>query len=285
MLIKPKVCKKILRLVKMKKFICLLLILCIMSGLCACGGSSTYGVQVIQTLVSQDYSIGFRLGDVTIFYIDAAIKVLNSQGVVGELSAKYFGDSKAIDFESDAEALNKIGMPEPRLLIIGIDIGSFPLSYYDANGVAWGFDIQLAEAVCDLLNWEYTFQEIETVNTYIELSSGNIDCAWGGIALDEKMVKDGKYEQLGPYIHNDIVIASRAGSGIVSRLQLGGKRMAMSTSDEAMAALQTDPKLEKRLGQIIRLTGGSQDCFQYLYDNKCDLVLTDSTALQYFNNR
>ena len=61
--------------------------------------------------------------------------------------------------------------------------------------------------------------------------------------------------------------------------------MAMATTDEAMAALESDPHLSKRLGQIIRLTGGSVDCFQYLYDNKCDVVLTDSTAMIYYNNR
>ena len=50
-----------------------------------------------------------------------------------------------------------------------------------------------------------------------------------------------------------------------------------------MAALETDPKLAKRLGQIIRLAGGTMECFEYLYSGKCDVVLTDSTALYYYN--
>ena len=270
----------------MKKTLSILLILIIMLSLCSCGSKSGgYGVQTVQTLVEQDYSIAFRVGDATIYYVSAAIQVLNAQGKVGELSAKWLGDSKAVTFGSDAGALELTGMPAPRTFLVGIDLGSFPFSYSDANEVYWGFDIELANAVCDLLGWELMLQPIECANTYVELSSGNIDCAWGGIALDPGMVKDGKYEQLGPYIHNDIIIASRAGSGISSRLQLKGKRMAMSTSDEAMEALNTDASLQKRLGQIIRLTGGSVDCFQYLYDNKCDLVLTDSTAMQYYNNR
>lgn len=269
----------------MKKTICMILILAVMVSLCACGSTSGYGVQAVQTLVEQDYSIAFRVGDATIYYVSAAIQVLNAQGKVGELSSKWLGDPKAVSFGSDAGALEITGMPEPRTFLVGIDLGSFPFSYSDANNVYWGFDVELANAVCELLGWELMLQPIECVNTYVELSSGNIDCAWGGIALDPAMVKEGKYEQLGPYIHNDIVIASRAGSGISSRLQLGGKRMAMSTSDEAMAAINSDASLQKRLGQIIRLTGGSVECFQYLYDNKCDLVLTDSTAIMYYNNR
>ena len=99
------------------------------------------------------------------------------------------------------------------------------------------------------------------------------------------MVDEGKYEPLGPYVHNDIIIASRAGSGITSKIQLRGKRMAMSINDESREALETVPGIKNKLGQIIRLTGGSVECFQYLYDNKCDLVLTDSTAALYYKNR
>lgn len=269
----------------MKKLICLALVLCLCFSLCACGSESGYGVKAIQTLVEQEYGIAFRMGDPTVYYVSAAIQVLNAQGKVDELNRKWFGKSETVEFGSDAEALDKIGMPAPRVFNVGIDLGSFPFAYKDTNGVIWGFDVELAQAVCDLLGWELAMQQIEAVNTYVELSSGNIDCAWGGIAIDPKDVDAGRIEELGPYIHNDIVIVSRAGSNIKSRVQMGGKRMAMSTSDEAMEALLTDARLQKKLGQIIRLTGGSVDCFQYLYDNKCDIVLTDSTAMLYFNAR
>ena len=62
-----------------------------------------------------------------------------------------------------------------------------------------------------------------------------------------------------------------------------GTSFAMCSTPEAMAALETDPKLKKRLGQITRLAGGTTECFEYLYAGKCDTVLTDSTALYYFN--
>lgn len=272
------------RCLLMKKWICFLLILCLALPLCGCGSSQGYGVKAVVTLVEQEYGLAFRTGDITIFYVSAAIQVLNAQGKVDELNRKWFGTS-LVTFPRDAEALNKTGMPEPRSFVVGIDLDSFPFAYRDANGAYWGFDIELATAACELLGWELSLQPIEHENTYVELSSGNIDCAWGGIAIDQKMVDEGKYEPLGPYVKNDIIIAARAGSGIGSRLQLRGKRMAMSINDESLAALESVPRIKKSLGQIIRLTGGSVECFQYLYDNKCDLVLTDSTAAIYYKNR
>ena len=260
--------------------ICAVLILCMAFSLCACGGS-TYGVRELEVLVEQEYSLAFRNDDSTYNYVTAAIETLNAEGTVGDLTGKWFGSS-IIDFKKDAKALEKVGMPEPRTFIIGVDINSFPMAYV-VDGNYWGFDVQLAMAVCERLGWTLQIQPIEKENVYVELSSGNIDCAWGGIALDQKEVEAGKYTQYGSYVSNNIVVAGRNGSIVWNKLKLGGRTMAMCSTEESMAALETDPKLAKRLGQIIRLAGGTMECFEYLYSGKCDVVLTDSTALYYYN--
>lgn len=147
-----------------------------------------------------------------------------------------------------------------------------PLAYV-VDGNYWGFDVQLAMAVCERLGWTLQIQPIEKENVYVELSSGNIDCAWGGIALDQKEVEAGKYTQYGPYVSNNIVVAGRNGSIVWNKLKLGGRTMAMCSTEESMAALETDRMLAKRLGQIIRLAGGTLECFEYLYSGKCVLCL------------
>lgn len=264
----------------MKKLICIILAVCVCLGCTGCGGSS-YGVKTVQTLVEQDYSIAFRTDDPTASYVTAAIEVLAAEGKVDELAVKWFGE-RMISFNKRADALDITGVPEPRDFIIGIDINSFPMAYV-ANGEYWGFDVELAMAVCDRLGWNLKMQPIEKENVYIELSSGNIDCAWGGVALNQDELEKGLYVQFGPYVHNDIVIATRNGSMIWNRLMLSGKKLAMCSTPEAMAALATDEKLADRLGQVTRLAGGTTECFEYLYSGKCDTILTDSTALAYFN--
>lgn len=268
------------RQVLMKKLVCILLALCMCVPLCACGGGG-YGVKVVQTLVEQDYSLAFRNDDPTYFYVKAAIETLNAEGRVKELAFKWLGGDE-IDFDANPTALEELGMPEPQIFVIGADINSFPMSYL-SSGTFWGFDIELAYAVCDKLGWELQIQQIEKENVYIELSSGNIDCAWGGVALSEKEIASKKYTQLGPYIHNDIVVATRDSTPIWNKLQLNGKNMTMVSTPEATEALKSDEKLVRRLGQITRLAGGTAECFEYLYSGRCDAVLTDSTALLYFN--
>ena len=264
----------------MKRFICLLLVLCMLPGLCACGGTS-YGVNTVQVLVQQDYSLAFRNNDTVYFYVTAALSVLAAEGKVDELSMKWLGHAD-LNFAKQADALSNLQPPEPQDLRIGVDINSFPMAYL-SNGEYWGFDVELAIAACEKLGWNLMIQSIEKENVYVELSSGNIDVAWGGIALDPAEVEAKTYTQYGPYVHNDIVVAARNGSGVWNKLRLNGRKMAMCSTPEALTALNTDPKLIKRLGQITRLAGGTTECFEYLYSGKCDVVLTDSTALDYFN--
>ncbi len=253
-----------------------------MLSLCACGGrTSGYGVSDVVVLVEQNYSIGFRNDDDIYYYVIAALSVLSANGKVDELSRKWFG-SRAITFYADANALERYGGIEPRTFIIGCDGNSFPMSYI-SNGQMWGFDIELAMAVADLLGWTLQIQQIEKEDVYIELYSGNIDCAWGGIVLNEEELAAEKYTQYGPYIENNIVIASRDSSNIWNTLKLSGRILAMPTTTEAMEALETQPKIANRLKQITRLAGGTIECFEYLYQGKCDVIVTDSTALMYYN--
>ncbi|MBR5095302.1 MAG: transporter substrate-binding domain-containing protein [Oscillospiraceae bacterium] len=264
----------------MKRTLCILLLLAMCLSLAACGGSSRE-VKVVTTLVEQDYSVAFRTGDPTAFYVTAAIEVLNAEGKVDELTAKWFG-ARIVNFGRNAEALSRLDPPQPRTFIIGVDTDSFPMAYI-TEGRYWGFDVELATAVCERLGWDLQIQPIEKENVYIELSSGNIDCAWGGIALDQKQVDEGLLAQYGPYVHNDIVIATRGSTFIENKYMLANKTLAMCSTVEAMDALKTDSGIADRLGQISRLAGGTTECFQYLYQSKCDAILTDTTAIYYFN--
>ena len=267
----------------MKKTIAIVLALCLVLCCTACGGGTSYRVKTVVTLVHQEYSLAFRNGDQTAKYVVAAIETLNAEGRVDELAAKWFGE-RIIDFDKDPEGLQKIQESEtiePRDFIIGVDINSFPMAYV-SNGEYWGFDVELAMSVCERLGWNLKMQPIEKENVYIELSSGNIDCAWGGVALNQADVDLGLFTQYGPYVSNDIVIAAREGT-LINRLLLTGKTVSMCSTTEAMDALNSDARLAKRLGQVTRLAGGTTECFQYLYSGRCDAVLTDTTAVYYFN--
>lgn len=256
-----------------KRLICCVLALCVMLTMCACSGGGKY--KIAKTLGDQEYSIGFRNGDSTYHYIDKALRELSYDGVVDELSYKWFGSDSAVDFPSKKDALEELGYVEPRTFIIGVDLDSAPLSF-TAGEEYVGFDVELAQAVCDKLGWVLKVQPIHSEDAYIELNSGNIDCAWGGVVLDKECAD---YTILLTYMKTDIVLAGKGSESSSVR----DKVLYISTTDSALEIMDENQSVSRKLGQITRVSGGATEYFAALDNGKCELILTTEDAVDYFN--
>lgn len=257
----------------MKKIICIVLAAVMCLSLTACGGS---GYKSVKTLRDTEYSIGFRNGDSIYYYIEAAIKELNSEGVVGDLSAKWFGKSGAVDFPRGRNALDDISYIPERDFIIGVDLSSYPLCFADGDGYS-GFDVELAQAVCEKLGWTLKVQPIESADAYVELNSGNIDCAWGGVTLDEESPD---YTIFCTYMSDELVIAGKR-NGASS---LHGNTLYIGTGELYMELLEENPRLQEKLGQITRVQGDASTLFEYLDSGDCDFIIATASAVKYKNN-
>ena len=63
---------------------------------------------------------------------------------------------------------------------IGFDAEFPPYGYKSESGEYVGFDIDLAQEVCNRKGWTLKKQPIEWNSKDMELSSGSIDCIWNG---------------------------------------------------------------------------------------------------------
>ena len=257
-----------------KRIISLLLALCTMLCLCACGESGKY--KAVKTVRSQDYSIGFRNGDSTYHYIDKALKELAYEGTIDELAVKWFGSAGTVSFPEKKDALDELGYITPREFIIGIDLDSAPLAFESGDGYD-GFDIELAKAVCEKLGWSLKVQPIHSEKAFVELNSGNIDCAWGGVVLDRESAD---YTILVTYMSDKLVLAAK-GSGSSS---IRGKTLYMGISQCYLDLMEENTGISGKLGQISRIQGGTQDYLAALDSGECDLVLITDSAVSYFNS-
>lgn len=256
-----------------KRIICLSLVLATLLCLCACGSDGKY--KVVKTLGEQQYSIGFRNGDSTYHYIDKALKELSAEGVIAELSTQWFGSSRTVDFPSQENALDELGYISERSFIIGVDLESAPLSF-EKNGEYVGFDIDLAGKVCEKLGWVLKIQPIHSEDAYVELNSGNIDCAWGGVVLDTACAD---YTILRTYMTTDTVLAGLgSGSGSVR-----DKLLYIGTTQTALDTINANASVSRKLGQITRVNGGAAEYFAALDNGDCELILTSEAAVSYYN--
>ena len=119
---------------------------------------------------------------------------------------------------------------------VGFD-ASFPPYGYQESGEYVGFDLDLAQEVCDRNGWELVKTPIDWDAKNIELNGGSIDCIWNGFTMNGR---EDDYTWTPAYINNTQVFAVNKNSGIKKAADLAGKNVLVQADSSALAALQDE---------------------------------------------
>ena len=119
---------------------------------------------------------------------------------------------------------------------VGFD-ASFPPYGYQENGEYVGFDLDLAQEVCDRNGWELVKTPIDWDAKNIELNGGSIDCIWNGFTMNGR---EDDYTWTPAYINNTQVFAVNKNSSIKKAADLAGKNVLVQADSSALAALQDE---------------------------------------------
>jgi len=231
-----------------------------------------------EELATEEYGIGFRKGDALCEQVNAALQVLKANGTVEEISTEWFGEDITI-IEADASALDDIEIEAGRTLIMGLDDSFPPMGYRDSTNEIIGFDIDLAQAVCDHLGWTLKLQQIDWSAKEMELESKNIDCIWNGMTLTEERMES--MSCTAPYLANSQILVVMADSGITSLDDLAGKSIALQTGSSAEDALDGAESFKESLGSFYTYSN-NLECFMDLEQGGVDAVLVDSIVADWY---
>ena len=152
---------------------------------------------------------------------------------------------------------------DSKTLTVGFDAEYPPFGYMDESGEYVGFDLDVAQKVCDNLGWELVKKPINWDSKDMELNSGNIDCIWNGFTINGR---EDDYTWSDPYLNNEQVMVVTSDSGIETLADLAGKNVVVQAASAALDALNSDDNKD--------LT----DRFASLTENPDNKELTDSFA-------
>ena len=229
----------------MKKYVALLLALCMIFVLCACGAAETTApaedsadtaaadvsyVMLDEPISTEQYGIGFKKGNEELRdAVLAGVYQLFKDGTMEEIAAKpdydlvdmiCLDEADAIEFDMDSASPE---MKARATLIVGFDAEYPPYGYKDEKtGEYTGFDLEMAEAVCEIYGWELKKQPIDWDSKDMELESGSIDCIWNGFTMTGR---EENYTWSDAYIDNSIVMLTRSDTGIETLADLKGKNV------------------------------------------------------------
>ncbi|MEE0859574.1 MAG: amino acid ABC transporter substrate-binding protein [Acutalibacteraceae bacterium] len=162
--------------------------------------------------------------------------------------------------------------------ILGLDDSFPPMGYRDSEtGEIVGFDIDLAQEVCDRLGVKLTTQPINWDTKEMELDNGNIDCIWNGFTYTDE-----RNEQMNlteAYMKNTQVILVTGGSEYQSRDDLAGKTVAVQTGSSGENAVNDSEDFKNSLANVIS-TDTYLNAIMELDNGTVDAVVLDEKVAE-----
>ena len=129
--------------------------------------------------------------------------------------------------------------------VLGFDQEFPPYGYIGDDGNPTGFDIELAQAVCDMEGWEFKPTPINWDSKDAMLNSGQITCIWNGFTIEGR---EDDYAFTDPYMENKQVVVVRKDSGITDLAGLDGKNV-VAQADSAAYYLLVEGGAQEDLGK------------------------------------
>lgn len=179
---------------------------------------------------------------------------------------------------SDADAA--AATTERTTFVVGFDAEYPPYGYMDDNGEYTGFDLELAQAVCDMEGWELTKTPIDWDSKDMELNSGSIDCIWNGFTMNGR---EDAYTWSDPYCDNSQVIVVAKDSGINTLEDLAGKTVGVQAASAALDVL-SDEEQQKALADTFGTLQQFSDynsAFSELLAGSLDAIAIDIGVANY----
>ena len=126
---------------------------------------------------------------------------------------------------------------EKRVFKHGFDLDYPPYSYINEDGSMGGFDVELAQAVCEHLGWEYQAVPFNWDAKDAELNAGSCDCIWSGFTMNGR---EDDYAWSKAYSDNTQMIMVKKDSGIETLADLAGKTVGVQTATSAYDLLNDE---------------------------------------------
>lgn len=164
-------------------------------------------------------------------------------------------------------------------LVLGLDVEFPPMGYYDEKGEIVGFDIDVAQEVCDRIGIKLVKQPIDWSTKEDDLNSGRIDCIWSGMSVTPMRIETMCLSE--PYMKNEFIFLLLGESSVAELNDLKGKTVGVQVGSTAHDALKSS-ELSKEVETI--LFDDNVELLEKLKQGGMDAALVDSVVAYHFVN-
>ena len=157
-------------------------------------------------------------------------------------------------------------------LIVGFDAEYPPYGFVADDGSYTGFDLELAQAVCEMEGWEFKAEPIDWDAKDALLGAGTINCIWNGFTIEGR---EDKYSFTEPYMINAQVVVTKKDAGIAALADLKDKIVLTQKGSAALEVLQGDKKDVADTFKELQTIADYNNAFMQLESGAVDAVACD----------
>lgn len=183
------------------------------------------------------------------------------------------------DKADTAEDTSLTAIQEKGTLVLGCDDEFPPMGFRDADGNLTGFDIELAEAVCQKLGVTLEAKPINWDSKELELSNKNIDVIWNGYSITAE--RNEMVEFTKPYLNNEQLIAVKADSEIQSKADFADKVLGVQAESAAYDLVKADKEFDGSLKELREYDTYQNAMLDLKNGNRIEGVAGDKILLNY----
>ena len=170
---------------------------------------------------------------------------------------------------------------EDNTLIVGFDAEYPPYGYLDEEtGEYTGFDLDLAQEVCERCGWEFQAEPIDWDSKEDLIESGEITCIWNGFTYEGR---EDDYAFSDLYMDNSQVIVVRSDSGIEDEDDLAGKEVITQEGSSVLSVLYISESdlMETFADGVCNVVPDYTEAFEQLDAGEVDAVICDYSIATY----
>ena len=160
-------------------------------------------------------------------------------------------------------------------LILGLDDSFPPMGFRDENNEIVGFDIDLAEAVCEYLGITLTKKPIEWSTMTMSINTGEIDVAWNGTSITPERLEAIDFTD--PYMNSTPIIVTLADSELATKDDLAGATVGIQAESSALESVEKEPEVVESFAEL-RQYSTYVEAMTDLEIGRIDAVIIDSVA-------
>ncbi|MBQ9365758.1 MAG: amino acid ABC transporter substrate-binding protein [Schwartzia sp.] len=166
---------------------------------------------------------------------------------------------------------------DTKQFVLGLDVGFPPMGFADETGEITGFDIDVAQEVCNRLGVSLVKKGIDWNTKEDKLSDGTIDCIWNGLSVTPERSRTMNFSE--PYMKNELIFVVSADSGAKGMYDLAGKKVGVQSGATAADALKASDIASK---VSVASFEDNLTLLRQLEQGVVDAALIDSVVAYYY---